>query len=170
QVARNSGAAWLAAVDVLEPRLAKAKAFGADLTVNAAQEDPVQAVLEATAGAGADRVIECIGTAKAIPSAEYPPQQAVRMARNGGRVVLMGLGGQQSPLLWKEVALKELSILGSRVTLGDFPRALDLMARGVFGPEGLVSGEFALEQTGEAFRLLEEDPEKYIKLLIRVES
>ncbi len=88
---------------------------------------------------GVDRVIECVGTAAAIDGLEMPVQQAVRISRSGGRVVVMGLGSQHTPVFWKEAVLKELQILGSRVTLGDFPRALDLMARNRFHQDLLVS-------------------------------
>ena len=162
----QSAAAWVCSVDILDSRLEVAARMGADLTVNSSRTDAVGEIMEATHGLGADRVIECVGSAREVPSGEFPPQQAFRMCRNGGRVVLMGLGGQMSPALWKEVALKELTVVGSRVTLGDFPRALELMAQGRFHPDLLISGEFGLEEAQQAFRLLEDNPENYLKILI----
>jgi threonine dehydrogenase-like Zn-dependent dehydrogenase len=70
---------------------------------------------------------------------------------------------------WKQVAMKELEIVGSRVTLGDFSRALDLMATGRFHPDLLVSGEYRLDQLAEACEQLEANPEDYLKLLIQNE-
>jgi L-gulonate 5-dehydrogenase len=169
EVARLSATTWVAVVDVIDSRLEIARQMGADLVINALKEDPVRAVLGVTNNLGVDRVIETIGAAVTIPERDWPAQQAVKMSRHGGRMVMMGLGPQETPVLWKEVALKELEIAGSRVTLGDFPRALDLMASNRFHPDLLITRDFQIEETGEAFRLLEEDPGKYIKVLIRMD-
>ena len=64
--------------------------------------------------------------------------------------------------------MKEAQILGGRVTLGDFPRTLRLMPQGRFHPDLIISKEYSLEETGEAFRLLEEEPDRYLKFLIKV--
>lgn len=63
--------------------------------------------------------------------------------------------------------LKELQIVGSRVTLGDYPRALRLMALQKFHPDLLISDVVALNELGKAFHLLEEKPGQYIKILVK---
>lgn len=80
----------------------------------------------------------------------------------------MGLGWQPTPVFWKEFVLKEIQLFGSRVTLGDFPRALSLMSRGIFHPDVLISRKCGLDETGKAFQLLEEKPDRYLKVLIRM--
>ena len=89
------------------------------------------------------------------------------MSRNGGRIVVMGLGSQLTPVFWKECVFKELQIIGSRVTLGDYPRALRLMALGKLHPELLISEVLQLHELDKAFHLLEEQPEKYLKILVK---
>jgi hypothetical protein len=42
------------------------------------------------------------------------------------------------------------------------------MVQGRFHPDLFISNEFPLEETGRAFRLLEEEPDRYLKFLIRV--
>ena len=167
EVIKQTAAAWVAAVDVVHSRLDIATKMGADLTVNARAEDPVDAVLSQTGGLGVDRVIECIGTYVEIPDREGPVQQAVKMARNGGRVVVMGLGSQLTPVFWKACVFKELEIVGSRVTFGDYPRALRLMELNRFHPELLISEVFDLNQIDRAFDLLEEKPDRYLKVLVK---
>jgi threonine dehydrogenase-like Zn-dependent dehydrogenase len=168
ETVKQSGVAGVAVVDVLDSRLKIAERMGAGLTINARRRDPVEAVLEWTAGQGADRVFECVGTAEDVPDRPRPPQQAIHMARSGGRVVIMGLGGQHTPVFWKEVAFKELEIVGSRVSLGSFQRTLEMMTQNRFQPDLLVTREFKLDQTGEAFRLLEENPAENLKILIEI--
>ena len=168
EVLKQTAASWVCSVDLLENRLEIAKRLGADLVINARQEDPVKKILSITDGVGVDRVIETIGTAAAIKNREMPVEQAVRIARHGGRIVVMGMGSQSTPVFWKEFVEKEIQLVGSRVTLGDFPRALSLMVQGRFHPELFISNEFPLEETGKAFRLLEEEPDRYLKFLIKV--
>ena len=67
-----------------------------------------------------------------------------------------------------QLAGKELEIVGSRVSLGSFQRTLELMTQNRFHPDLVVSREFKLDQTDEAFRLLEENPEEYLKILIEI--
>lgn len=164
-----SGASWIAMVDVLDNRLDIADQMGADLVVNATKEDPVEKIMSLTAGEGVERVIECIGTYKEIPDQEGPSQQAIKLARSGGRIVFMGLGGQYTPIFSKDVAFKELQIVGSRVTLGDFPRALDLMKTGKFHTDLLMTKIFKLHELGRSFSLLEDQPDKYLKIIINSE-
>jgi threonine dehydrogenase-like Zn-dependent dehydrogenase len=168
EVIKQTAASWVCSVDILEDRLEIAKRLGADFTINALGENPVEKILSVTKGFGVDRVIETVGTAREIKNRDMPVEQAVRMARHGGHIVVMGMGSQYTPIFWREFVEKEIQLVGSRVTLGDFPRALDLMSHGRFHPDLLISKECALEETGEAFRLLEEEPARYLKVLIRI--
>jgi threonine dehydrogenase-like Zn-dependent dehydrogenase len=168
EVIKQTGASWVCSVDILENRLEIAKKIGAELTFNARKKNPVEEILFLTDGLGVDRVIETVGTAAEIENRDMPVEQAVRMARHGGRIVVMGMGSQSTPVFWKEFVEKEIQLVGSRVTLGDFPRALSLMSQGRFHPELLISKEWSLEETGEAFRFLEEAPDLFLKFLIKV--
>ena len=169
EVIKQTAAAWVCVVDVLNNRLDIAAKMGADLTIDATKEDPVEKILMLTKGRGVDRVIECVGTYLEIPGQEGPVQQAVKVSRSGGRIVVMGLGSQLTPIFWKECVLKELQIVGSRVTLGDFPRALRLMESGKFHTELFVSEVLKLTELNRAFQVLEENPDEYLKILVNSE-
>lgn len=165
---KQTGAGWVCSVDLLKNRLEIAQKIGADLIINAQEKDPVEEILSLTGGFGVDRVIETVGPAKEVPNRMWPMAQAVRIVRYGGRIVVMGQGAQSSPIVWSEVVMKEAQIVGARVTLGDFPRTLRLMPQGKFHPDLILSGERSLERTGEAFELLEDKPDRYLKFLIKV--
>ena len=165
---KQTGTTWVCSVDLLENRLEIAQKIGADLTINAREKDPVEEILSLTGGFGVDRVIEAVGAVTEVPNRMWPMAQAVRIVRYGGRIVVMGQGAQSSPVLWRDVVMKEAQIVGGRVTLGDFPRTLRLMPQGRFHPDLIISGERSLEKTGEAFELLEEEPDRYLKFLIKV--
>jgi len=168
EVIKQTAASWVCSVDLLENRLEIAKKLGADLVINTREKDPVEKILSITDGLGVDRVIETVGTAVEIENRVMPVEQAVRMVRHGGRIVVMGMGSQYTPVFWKAFVEKEIQLVGSRVTLGDFPRALSLMLQGRFHPDLLISKECRFEETAEAFRLLEEEPDRFLKLLIKV--
>jgi L-gulonate 5-dehydrogenase len=168
EVIKQTAAAWICSVDILENRLEIAKKLGSDLVIDSRGRDPVEEILSLTDGLGVDRVIETVGTTVNIENREMPVEQAVRISRHGGRIVVMGMGSQYTPVFWKEFVEKEIQLVGSRVTLGDFPRALSLMSQGRFHPDLLISKESRLEEIGEAFRLLEEEPDRYLKFLIKV--
>jgi len=108
-------------------RLELARAFGADLVVDVTEQDPVKALRGASGGALADVVVDV--TAKA-PSAFG---QAVRLARNGGTVVVAGTrGGGGAPGFEPDhVVYKELRILGALgVDTASYRAAIDLLASG----------------------------------------
>jgi alcohol dehydrogenase len=109
-----------------DARLALARSFGADLTVDVRADDPV-AALRAATGRLADVVVDV--TAKA-PAALG---QAVALARPGGTVVLAGTrGSTDTPgFVPDHVVYKELRLVGALgVDAPAYRAALDLLASG----------------------------------------
>jgi alcohol dehydrogenase len=108
-------------------RLALASAFGADLAVDVAVEDPVAALRDA-AGGLADVVVDV--TAKA-PAAFA---QAIELVRTAGTVVVAGTrgwGAGAPGFMPDMVVLKEVRILGALgVDATAYRAALDLLASG----------------------------------------
>jgi threonine dehydrogenase-like Zn-dependent dehydrogenase len=51
---------------VVDDKLELARQLGADLTVNARKEDPIEAVLDLTGGRGVDVAVEMAGTQEAV--------------------------------------------------------------------------------------------------------
>ncbi len=62
------GCTTIIAVDIIPERLEKAKEFGATHTVNASEQDPVQAIMAITGG-GAEFTLECVGNPKVLRQA-----------------------------------------------------------------------------------------------------
>ena len=95
-VAKAYGARKVIVVDLLESPLKVAEKMGVDETVNASETDPVQEVMRLTDEVGADAVIEAVG-------GDAPTiQQAIRMARKGGRISYIGIFSTPQQLdLWR---------------------------------------------------------------------
>lgn len=115
------------AVDVAEDKLELATKHGAEVTVNAATQDPAEAIVEATGG----------GAHGVLVTAVHPQAfgQAIGMARRGGTVVFVGLPPGDFPAPIFDVVLKGLTIRGSIVgTRQDMVEAIDFYARGLVQP------------------------------------
>jgi len=114
------------AVDVADDKLALARKHGAELTVNAMDEDPVEVIQRVTGGAHG-----------VLVTAVHPKAfgQAIGMARRGGTIVFNGLPPGDFPAPIFEIVLKGLTVRGSIVgTRQDMEEALEFYARGEIHP------------------------------------
>jgi alcohol dehydrogenase len=127
--AKDAGAAFVLVTGCGErdhARLETARRFGADLVVDVAEEDPVRALVRA-AGREADVVVDV--TAKAPGALD----QAVRLSRTGGTVVVAGTRGGDGSSAFNSDALvyKEVRLLGALgVQVPSYEAALTLLASG----------------------------------------
>lgn len=129
------------AVDVAEDKLELARRHGAEFTVNAAETDPVQAVVDYTDG----------GAHGIEVTAVHPDAfgQAIGMARKGGTIVFIGLPPGDFPAPIFDIVFKGLTIRGSLVgTRQDMVEALEFFARGNIRP---TVTECGLDDVNRAF-------------------
>ena len=151
-------------------RLETAQKLGADVVVNLHEEDAVARVMELTNGVGVDVVIEAVGHFHTVRNQEAPLAQAVKMIRNGGRIVTCGLGEQLTAVHFKTLVMKEASIIASRVTLGEYPRALRMMAKGLLHPELLITHNMPMRDVTEAFSIVDRDDPDTIKIVLDTQA
>ena len=167
-VARLTAADTIIVTDRVAHRLTVARELGADVTLDVTQVDPVAEVMKLTGGQGADRVLEAVGHAIPGVSGRQPMSEAAEMVRSAGRVVVLGQGPEEEPVFWKPFVWKEAEIIASRVTLGEFPRALRMLARGQLDPGKLITHELPLERIDEAFELMLNPESQAIKVLLEI--
>lgn len=122
-------------------------------TAVAAPDDAVGRVQEVTDGAGADVVVEAVGTVPTL-------RQAVEVAAPGGHLVVFGTIGpdaQGSPPFY-ELYYKELTLHHPRAALHrDYQRAVDLATTGLIDLAPLHTHSFPLERAVEAFATVQDD-------------
>jgi threonine dehydrogenase-like Zn-dependent dehydrogenase len=71
---------------------------------------------------------------------------------------------------FKTLVIKEAQIIASRVTLGEFPRAMRLMARGLLHPEHLITDQIPLRDIATAFHKVDQEDPGTIKVVLNVQE
>jgi threonine dehydrogenase-like Zn-dependent dehydrogenase len=114
----------LIAVDVDPAKLALAEALGADDVIDARDADVAALIREATAGEGADVVIEASG----VP---VNPSVAIHATRRGGQVVIVGLQADPPPVDIFDAALREVDLIATVAHICDsnLPESLSVLAQ-----------------------------------------
>ena len=165
QVLRGFDPQRIIVVDALVLRCQLADQLGADVVINAANEDPVVAVKELTDGKGVDLVIDCVGGHAGVKSFG----QAQDMVRVRGTIQLIALY-QQAPL-----QLESSKIMNRRLVAGilsDEPRsetmvrALEKIRSGEIQASRMVTHRFPHLQAKEAFDLLWHSPDETLGVLM----
>jgi threonine dehydrogenase-like Zn-dependent dehydrogenase len=106
---------------------------------------------------GVDRVYECVGSDRSLDDAN-------RLARSGGTVVLVGLPGIAKGVDWSAIFSQELTLIANTEyghaerfkgkTWSAFGLALDLMAKGTADLGWMVSRRYALKEYKRALNEL----------------
>jgi 2-desacetyl-2-hydroxyethyl bacteriochlorophyllide A dehydrogenase len=161
QLAKLSGACPVVAVSRSPWKLELARRRHADRVVNSAHEDAIAAVREATAGRGADVVVDAAGD----PALIAP---AIEMLAPGGRLLVYGISHRPVPdFTTFPLYFKELTLYGSRaLTPGDFAPAIDLVASGAVDVDGFITASYPLERVAAAFEEYERSADSVLRLVI----
>jgi L-iditol 2-dehydrogenase len=145
QLARLSGASNILATDVLPHRVEAAKHFGAHQTILAEADQEPGKIREATDGRGVDVAFEVAGEQDAV-------DMSVAAAAPGGKVILVGIPSEDHTSFQASIARRKgLTIKLVRRMKHTYPRAIELVSKGLVDVRSLVTHRFPLEKTAEAF-------------------
>ena len=169
QVGKANGRGRFIAVDALPERCALAGELGADHVIDAAAEDPVQAVQRLTNGAGADIVVYAVGG----PAGPKAFDQGLDMLAVGGLLHLIGLYEDQ-PLPLSSAKIQRRRLLGGYyrqiVDPGCARRAMELLASGAIRADRMTSHRFPYRDAAAAFDLLYNRPGEAMGVLLDWEA
>lgn len=153
--------ARVAIADMLENRLALAKAYGADLTIPVRQTDLHAASLAFTNGNGYDVCVEACGAPETFLT-------CLTEAAHGANILLIGNGKREITFVHSILLKKELNVFGSRNALTpDFESLIALVASGKADVLKMVNGVYDAAEATKAFDALAHNDGTYAKLLIR---
>jgi 2-desacetyl-2-hydroxyethyl bacteriochlorophyllide A dehydrogenase len=174
QLARLSGAGWIAAVDPVARRRQLAESFGADYTLDPDSADAGREIKLAAGHGGPDVVIEFSGRYAAL-------HEALRCVALAGTVVAAGfyVGGAGSDLrLGEEFHHNRLTLVGSMSGWGAPQRepgwdrrrlratALDLIAKGRLDVDAFVTHRVPFERAAEAYELIDRSPDETLRVVL----
>jgi L-iditol 2-dehydrogenase len=144
QLVKRMGAREVYAFDKLDWRVEKAREYGA-VAWNVDQVNALDELRKATGGRGTDLVFE-------VAWADESVQTAIEMVRIGGRVMLVGIPGDDRLTMTHSIARRKgLSLIMARRMKHTYPRAIALVENAQVDLDGLISEHFTLSQTAEAF-------------------
>ncbi len=156
------GVSQVYVVDIMEKRLEKALELGADGVINGAQEDVEKRALELTDGKGMDLVVETAGT-------EITTRQAIRIAKKGSNIVLVGYGKTGEMTLPMSLVLdKELTFKTVFRYRHIYPLAIDAVASGKVNLKGIVTDIFPLDEAQKAMDYSVNNKADIVKAVIRI--
>ncbi|HEY1455951.1 MAG TPA: zinc-dependent alcohol dehydrogenase family protein [Candidatus Dormibacteraeota bacterium] len=132
------------AIDLADSRLAKAREFGADVTINNGREDPVKKVFEMTGGLGADVAVEAVGVPQTF-------ELCAELIRPGGRVANVGVHGHAATLHLETLWIKDVTITTGLVDTYSIPQLLSLIVGGRIDPTRFATHRFPMEEAMAAY-------------------
>jgi L-iditol 2-dehydrogenase len=134
QVAKAQGATVVVGgTGVDKERLALATQLGADRVVDITSEDIFAVIADLTGGRGADVLLECSGSPKAV-------DPGLLLTRKAGQYTQIGLFGKSLQVDFEKICFRELKVTGSLgSTWTAWQKALKLMSAGKVNTKILVS-------------------------------
>lgn len=160
QALRWAGCDQVIAIDLEDRKLKLACELGADLGLNPQQVDVVEEVKKRTGGRGADIVTEVVGATPTVKT-------AIACARKGGTVTLVGNLAPQVELPLQSVVTRELNVLGTCASNGEYPECIALMERGAIRVDPLITARVSLEEAVEWFARLHRGDPSAMKVLVQ---
>jgi len=149
QMAKLAGAANIIATDKLMHRVEAAKALGATDAFLVDDNPRLSEIEAATGGRGVDVAFEAAGTQDAVDA-------AFDAVSTGGKVVLAGIPDDDKTSFTASLARRKgLTIKLVRRMKHTYPRAIELVSKGLVDVRSIVTHRFPLTQAAEAFRVAE---------------
>lgn len=162
QVSRAAGAGDVILIEPRPARRALALELGATAVLDPADPGWMDELRRQSGGLGPQVVFECAGTRDG-------PNLAIRAARKGGRIVLVGITGGQVPIDTLDVLVGEKTVIGSiqHHYDEDLPAAVRLLADGRVRALPLVTARIPLDEVvRRGFGALTDPAQEHLKILV----
>ncbi len=162
--ARARGCGLIIAVDTLPDRLEMSKKFGANVVINAKEEDPIVKIMSLTGGSGVDVAVEAVGTQATF-------EACTKAVRRGGTVSSVGVYGL-TPML-SMPTLTAPSFLHRKIVTTLCPSGsarmehlLNLVEYSKVELSPLFTHRMTLDETPKAYDLFRSKTEGVLKIAI----
>jgi len=129
------------------------------MTIQPQEVDAGAALFEFGDGLGPDVVIEAVGLPLTIG-------QAIEWVRAGGRVAIVGQSNKPLDFSYGPMMKKELDVLASRNSVGQFPRILEAIVTGRLEPHDMITHRIGLADVPATLADMHEHPNAYCKAVV----
>ena len=158
------GAKRVISIEPLAWRRDLGKKYGANDTIDVTGESATQAVMDLTGGAGADLVIEAVGSTPTL-------SQVFHLVREEGQVVLFGLPESEEPVPFDysqmfKVRADVFTVLGSQDEpgLSSYVEAVRLISSGEIDVGPIISHRINISEIDRAFEIATNHLDKSVKV------
>jgi len=160
QFVRCRGAKNILITDISDYRLGIAKKCGIENTSNAGKESLADAVKRVFGEEGFQVAFEAAGVEATLSA-------AIANIEKGGEIVVLGVFGEKPRIDMAVVGEHELSLIGTLMYKHeDYVEAAQMIAEGKIITEPLVTKHFPFEQYPEAYKYIEAQGDKMMKVMI----
>ncbi len=160
QACKCRGAKKVLITDISGYRLEIARQVGIDAVSNAKEETLSEASKRVFGDEGFDLAMEAAGS-------ENTMDQAIQAIGKGGTIVVLGVFGGKPGIDMARVGEHELSVIGTMMyRYEDYVQAVEWIASGKIITEPLDSKHFPLEQYMDAYRYIDEQGDRSMKVFI----
>lgn len=147
-VAKAMGASKIVITDLSQNRLDVAKKLGADATYlvknDCKESEVVEKIHRLFGGEEPDKTIDACGAQSSI-------RLAILATKSGGVAVFVGMGESEIQIPLINALVREVDIRGVFRYANDYTDALDLLASGKIDVKPLITHNYKIEDTVEAF-------------------
>jgi len=164
QIAKGLGARDVMITDINDFRLDIARRCGIAHCVNTSKKPLEQAIAASFGTDGADAILECVGSQATM-------EQAIACARKGTDIIVVGVFGEKPTVDIGLVQDKELRLFGTLMyRKSDYLTAMRLMQSKIIDAAAIITQRFAFREYPAAYRHIEQNRERTMKVVIDLES
>ncbi|CAM0134887.1 hypothetical protein VKS41_000542 [Umbelopsis sp. WA50703] len=167
-MAKASGAGHVSMADISPQRLEFAKSYNTDSQIVLQRPDAGESNIEYSRRTSkaileteekADVVIDATG-------AETCVQMSLMLAKNGGCVVLVGMGSAVQSIPVQEISAREVDIRGIFRYCNTYPRAVKMISSGSIDVKPLITHSYPLKNAVDAFEHVKAGRDGAVKVVI----
>lgn len=144
-------------IDIVQERLNMAKEMGVVHVINSSTEDAEKMISVITNRRKSEVVLEASGSNAAV-------RMTLDLVSHAGRIVLTGWPKKETSLPTDLITKKEVDILGSRTSAGEFEEAIHLIYRGKVDVRKLLTKVISIDEAADTIIDIEKNPDQYLKV------
>ena len=162
QFAIARGARKVLICDISDFRISVAEKCGIGYTSNPLKESLAKASSRIFGEEGFDIAFEAVGLEETMDS-------AIQNINKGGEIIILGVFGEKPKIDMSVLGDRELKLFGSLMYKHeDYEEAVDFISSGKIKTDPIVTKHFPFSQYNEAYRFIEDQGDKTMKIMIKL--